>query len=295
MGGKRSGDEPMSGPSPSPWQALVAMVVVLATLGCEPRPEAWPSGDSMPVTPAAMTDLPKVPRVAGVDTSAGVPKSAPVPSRRPRTPRAEVPAELVENPGPVSNDGPRRVFVGTEDLTGIGYDMGSRTAPVIVVEFSDFGCPYCAEFALNTFPAIDREFIRTGKVFFKYVPFIAGSFRNSAEATRAAECVGEQGPFWLMVERLSETQPGWKLRGSPDGLLRTVARSTKVDSAQYAACYTDRHTELRTKVATDIANRVGVWVTPSFVVNDKPVQGALPLAEFRKVINQALASVRKSE
>jgi protein-disulfide isomerase len=188
-------------------------------------------------------------------------------------------------------------MVGTLDVTDLGYDRGNPLAPVVIVEFSDFGCPYCADFALQTFPAIDSLYIATGKVLFKYIPFLAGTFRNSAEATRAMECVVEQRPeqFWLMMTRLYETQPGWKARGSPDALLRRAARSTGVDSARFADCYADHHTDVRTKAGTDAAESSGVWVTPSFVVNQRPVQGALPLGEFRKVIEAELRARKTDE
>ncbi|MEO8335257.1 MAG: thioredoxin domain-containing protein [bacterium] len=184
----------------------------------------------------------------------------------------------------------RRIMAGTLDVTNIGYDRGDPSAPIVVVEFSDFGCPYCAEFALQTFPALDSQYIATGKVLFKYVPFLVGTFRNSAEATRAAECVAEQDAekVWPMMTQVYESQAGWKARGSPDALLGTLARSVRADSTRFAGCYADQHTDALTKAGTDAADYVGVRVTPSFLVNQRPVQGALPLAEFRKVIDAAL-------
>jgi hypothetical protein len=55
-------------------------------------------------------------------------------------------------------------------------------APVVVVEFSDFGCPYCARFALESLPVIEEEYIRTGQVRWQYVPFTMGIFPNGEEA-----------------------------------------------------------------------------------------------------------------
>ena len=63
----------------------------------------------------------------------------------------------------------RRVVVNGIDLTGVGYDLGSPTAPVVLVNFSDFGCPFCGSFARETYPALDQELVRTAKVFFKYM------------------------------------------------------------------------------------------------------------------------------
>lgn len=236
-------------------------------------------------------------RAAAAPTPAVVPPErrdsalASVPANVPRTATASAPVATKRAVAP------RRIMAGTIDVTNIGYTRGNPSAPVVVVEFSDFGCQYCAEFALQTFQAIDSEYIATGKVLFKYVPFLTGTFRNSAEATRAAECVGEQhaDEFWPMMSRVYEAQSGWKVRGSPDALLGTLARSARADSARFAGCYADRHTDARTSAATDVADKIGVRVTPSFLVNQRPVQGALPLAEFRKLIDVQLSAPRRQE
>lgn len=70
-------------------------------------------------------------------------------------------------------------MLGSTDLTGIGYDRGSVTAPVVIIDFSDFGCPYCGQFSLETYPALEREYVTTGKVLFKYVPFLVGMFPHA--------------------------------------------------------------------------------------------------------------------
>ena len=183
---------------------------------------------------------------------------------------------------------PRRVTLGTLDLTGVGHDEGSATAPVVLIDFSDFGCPYCGEFARETYPAIQREYVRTGKVFFKYVPFIVGMFPHAAEAARAAECAGNQGRFWPMVNQVYDAQKVWKGGGDPRPLLTGMAGAVGADTARFSECYADRRTDSRTARATDVAATVGVRVTPSFLVNERPIQGALPLADFRRVLDAAL-------
>lgn len=187
---------------------------------------------------------------------------------------------------------PRHVVLGDVDLTGIGYDAGSADAPVVIIDFSDFGCPYCAQFTRQSYPAIEREYIRTGKVFFKYVPFIVGMFPHSGEATRAAECAGEQGRFWPMADNVYDAQGDWKRSSDPRASLMRAATAAAADTTKLASCYADRHTDARTRRATDIADRLGVRVTPSFVVDGRPVEGALPLPEFRRVIDAALATAK---
>lgn len=67
----------------------------------------------------------------------------------------------------------------SQRLDGLGHDRGSPNAPVVVIEFADFGCHYCARFAHETFPALDEEFIQSERVRWKLVPFVLGGFRNS--------------------------------------------------------------------------------------------------------------------
>lgn len=174
------------------------------------------------------------------------------------------------------------------DFTGVGHDRGSAGASVVVIELSDFGCPYCGVFAGDVFPAIDREYVQTGKVLFKYVPFIAGSFPHAREATRAAECAGEQGQFWAMASDLFATQAEWKRGRAADAQMAALAATLPIDTAAFARCYADRHTDARTERGTRVANDLGVRVTPSFLIDGNPVQGALPLAEFRKQVETAL-------
>lgn len=202
--------------------------------------------------------------------------------------RGEASAKASTATPPPANAPARRIAFGGVDFTGIGYDRGKADAPVVVIDLSDFACPYCGEFAHDVYPTIDRDYIQPGKVLFKYIPFVAGSFRHAVEATRAAECSADQGQFWVMMERLYITQAEWKSGNVADAQMAALAGTLPIDSTKFAACYASRRTDVRTARATAVANDIGVRVTPSFLVDGHPVQGALPLAEFRKLIETAL-------
>lgn len=182
---------------------------------------------------------------------------------------------------------PRRVMIGDIDLTGVGYDVGKRTATVVVVDFSDFGCPFCGQFARETYPTIEREYVRTGKVFYKHVPFVAG-FPNGQHAARAAECAADQGKFWPMHDSLYAHQGEWRKAREPASVFQRNAAALGLDSARFEGCYTSQAVHPRTRRASGIAGAVGVRVTPSFVVNGRPIEGALPVADLRRVIEAAL-------
>lgn len=182
----------------------------------------------------------------------------------------------------------RVIKVGGVDLTSVGYDRGNPSAPVVLVELSDFGCPYCGAFERETYPAIEREYIGTGKVFFKSVQFVMGSFPNGTDAARAAECAADQRQFWPMSARLYATQPEWKGTPSPALVLVRDAAAIGLDTTRFAACYGTGGTHPRTRLATAAANLLGVRATPSFLVNGRPIEGALPVEAFRSVLDQAL-------
>src|SRR5687768_8294750 len=102
--------------------------------------------------------------------------SAGVAAAPPKAAAGGAPDTLVVEAAPAG--APTRVVLHGVDLTGVGYDRGDPKAPVVMVEFSDFGCPYCAKHARETFPALERDFIATGKLFYKHVPFVMGMFPN---------------------------------------------------------------------------------------------------------------------
>jgi protein-disulfide isomerase len=189
------------------------------------------------------------------------------------------------------NEGTQPRGAGTQDtivIDEVGYDLGDPNAPIIVIEFSDFGCPYCARFALETFPAIHREYIETGKVFWKYIPFVLGIFPNGDLAALAAECAGEQGVdrFWRRHDELYKEQQAWKSTRTPDVFFSDLARRLGLDVGRFEGCFDERRGAERSRAANRLASYVGVRSTPTFIVNGFPVQGALPIDAFRMVLDE---------
>ncbi len=262
-----------------------AAVALLAVLGaCSNGSDARTTHDSA-IAPANVHPAADTTSAAPPSTSTTAPAHEATPvANAGAAAHTAAPAATAKTARP----GPRHVAIAGVDLTGIGYDQGSVTAPVVVIDFSDFGCPYCARFTRETYPTIEREYVKTGKVFFKYVPFVVGMFPHAVEATRVAECVGDQGRFWAMADHLYEAQGEWKRASDPRPLLVGIASVVGADTSAVSECYRDGQSERRTARANDAANTLGVRVTPSFLVNERPIQGALPLAEFRKVIEAAL-------
>ncbi|MHB1096759.1 MAG: DsbA family protein [Gemmatimonadaceae bacterium] len=188
--------------------------------------------------------------------------------------------------GAVRASAPRRVVLHGVDLTGTGYDKGSPDAPIVMVDFSDFGCPFCGRHALETQPALEREFVATGKVFYKYVPFVMGMFPNGDVAARAAECAAEQGKFWEMHDALYANQSAWKRGSDPAAAFRRHAVALGMNTTRFDACYTEDRGGARTRRATEAAERIGIRATPTFFIDGRAIEGALPLDQFRRLLTE---------
>jgi protein-disulfide isomerase len=169
------------------------------------------------------------------------------------------------------------------DVTKLGYDRGMPGAPVLVVEFADFGCSACGQFARDVWPELQREFVANGRVQWKYVPFILGMFPNGDEAAKAAECAADQNAFWSMHDVLYEKQKEWSRLKNPQAKLAEFAGRLDLDAKAFDRCYTADSGAARTKQNDAAAKELMVRATPTFFVNGQRVVGALPITEWRKV------------
>ncbi len=209
---------------------------------------------------------------------------------QPVTPAAPVPETAVT---PVGAPGPAPAAGGAEP----GYARGAERAPVVVVEFSDFGCPYCGKFALETYPALHREFVASGKVRWIYVPFVMGMFPNGAEAALASECAADQDEekFWAMHDALFAAQRAWKSERNPSAVFSGLAREAGLDVAAFESCYAQARPRARIAASNALADESGVRATPTFFVQGQRVQGALPLETFRALLTEVVETVSGSE
>ena len=185
-------------------------------------------------------------------------------------------------PAPTQPEAGPRVEVGL-----VGINRGDLEAPVKVVEMSDYGCGYCRQFHEESFPSILDEFIDTGMVEWKFVPYITGMFGNSLPATEAAECTYVQDPeaFEVLNRQIWDEQRAWKGSDDPAAVIRPWVESVGIDMAVFDSCVEDDEQLERIASATTLARQLGVRGTPTFVVvGYAPLQGALPLETFREFL-----------
>jgi protein-disulfide isomerase len=172
--------------------------------------------------------------------------------------------------------------------------QGSPNAPLWVVEISDFQCPYCKQWHDQSYPAIKREYIETGRVRFAYINFPLSGHRNAWPAAEAAMCAAAQDKFWPMHDGLFDTQNVWGERPDPTPVFDSLATAAGVDTAAYHACVAQHKVRPLIQADLDRATESGVNSTPSFVIGGTMIRGAQPTDVFRQVIDSALAKITKS-
>ena len=170
-----------------------------------------------------------------------------------------------------------------------GRIRGSASAPVTVYEMSDFQCPYCREFALTTFPAIDSAYVATGRVRWAFVNFpLTSIHHNAAAAAEVAFCAAQQGGFWRVHDLLYQHQDVWAPLKEPAAFFLTLADSAKLSKAALLACLQSPSTEDVVRADAQGASRSGASSTPTFYIEGGLLVGAQPLAVFRQVLDSIL-------
>jgi protein-disulfide isomerase len=167
--------------------------------------------------------------------------------------------------------------------------MGSPDAPVTIYEFSDFGCPSCRQFSLFTLPTIKEEYIDTGKVQFIYKDYPVVS-QHGDLAAQAAECAGEQGAYWAMHDQLFIDPAEWD--ASPEAAqvaFRRYAEALGIDPQAIMTCLAEARYKADVDQDFEEGLDIGLFGTPSFIINRKLLSGAHPPDVFRDVIEQALS------
>lgn len=191
------------------------------------------------------------------------------------TGNAAVPPENNEAPEPAA----AKVEIGDDDV------LGSDDAPVTIIEFSDYQCPFCSRFWGDTLPQIKSEYIDTGKVKFAYRDFPLNSIHPDAQkAAEAAECAGEQGNYWEMHDKLFEN-----IQALDSASLKRYAQQIGLDANTFNECLDSG--AMANEVNQDLAEgqAAGVRGTPAFFINGKLVSGAQPFSVFKQVIDAELA------
>jgi protein-disulfide isomerase len=189
-------------------------------------------------------------------------------------------------------------------VSSAAYSKGDPSAPVTVIEFSDFACPVCAAFHRDDFPAIVREYIAQGVVRWNYVPVTLQASQSGIDASIAAMCVpsGPDGDIWEGIAVVYEGQRDWLSAADARPVLQQLLLGASSDddsgaTALYEECVSDRVPLRRLEEGNRVARRLGLRATPTFFIQGRYVPGRPPLHLMQSFLNEAasLAPMPSSE
>ena len=195
---------------------------------------------------------------------------------------------------PVPSDGAQAAKIGpfgdlAHRIAGDPLAQGNINAPVVMVMFSDFRCPFCAEFSRITEPVLVRKYVDTGilRIEWRDFPIFGAQSTAAAIAGRAAAAQGRFFPFAQAVYAVAPQT------GHPDlsaAALVGFARKAGVpDIARFTAALDNPAAATAVAADLDQASNLGVPSTPAFIINGYPLVGAQPLAEFTALIDKIRA------
>jgi protein-disulfide isomerase len=165
---------------------------------------------------------------------------------------------------------------------GTGPVQGPAKAPVTIVEFSDFQCPYCSR-AAATLKQLRQQYGDRVRLFFRHFP-LRQIHPHAEKAAEATNCAGRQGHFWEMHDRLFEKQTQLELAD-----LKRYAGELGLNAASFAQCLDSGQEASSVQRDAAAGEALGVRGTPGIFINGRVFKGALPLERFARVIDTELA------
>jgi protein-disulfide isomerase len=173
--------------------------------------------------------------------------------------------------------------------------LGAEDAPITLIEFSDYQCPYCARHVNNTLPDLKKKYVESGKVKYVFMDYPLRNHSLAPKASEAAHCAGEQDKYWEMHDELFANRTKLKIDD-----LRSHAAAIGLDTDAFNECLdSDKYALIIKKHFQIGSDKVHVTGTPSFGIgftsNDgksvqvvKSIKGAKSLAAFEKEIDELL-------
>lgn len=194
---------------------------------------------------------------------------------------------------------PTQQVAGTTERVEVSIDddpvLGEKDAPVTIIEFSDYQCPFCRKFWQDTFPSLKREYIETGKVRFVYRDFPLNFHPSAIPAAEAANCAREKGgdaAYFKMHDKIFEEQnilDGGSVSSTVQFSTEDLKRWAKDIGYNIDSCLNGGKYVSEIQKDLQEGSAVGVQGTPGFFINGQPLSGAQPYSVFKQMIDAELS------
>jgi len=192
-------------------------------------------------------------------------------------------------PAPEPTPAPLTQDIALEDAAGV---KGDANAPVTIVEYTDYQCPYCQRHFVETMPGL-QKYVDEGKVRYALKDFPLTDIHPQAlKAAEAARCAGDQDAYWPMHDLLFQNQQEWSGQASAADLFKGYAKQLNLEQAAFDQCLDSAKYVEAIQANEQEGIGYGVRGTPGFFVNRIPLPGAYPIEYFQQIIDEELAKQR---
>jgi protein-disulfide isomerase len=197
--------------------------------------------------------------------------------------KAAVTPPVAENQGqPAAQTTPRKVtrYDVPDDNDPA---LGPANAPITIIEFSDYECPFCARWQAEVLPRLQEAYPNQVRLVYRDFP-LTSIHGDALSAAEAANCAGEQGAYWKYHDKLFAAENGL----GKDALLK-YANDLGLDSPAFESCLNSEKYKDEVEGDLNFATELGVRSTPTFFINGLAIVGAQPFEVFQGVIDKELA------
>lgn len=270
-------------------QLATLLIIALTVWGCATPLQPAGSEGTVPEQEAATAPSTAETQVADTESTAAITE----------TTTTAAGSDAVTTTVSIANE-PEGTYKGIPvGFTREGFPYrGEPDAPIVMYEYSDFQCPFCSRYFIQTEPAIDESYVRAGQVRVVFRDFPLAQLHPNAPAAHVASlCVADQGAelYWQMNARLFQTQSEWNQSSDAPAYFTTLAEDLGADMDAYQACVASGTKEALIAQGVMEAQAIGFSGTPSFHIvreatNDAyPLVGAQPYDEFANVLDALIA------
>lgn len=195
---------------------------------------------------------------------------------------AQVPLTVPQANGPVV-EAPVEPQYKRYDIPTRGfYSLGPTDAPITIVEFSDFQCPFCRRWHDETYEPLLAAYPGKIRIVYRHLP-LTSIHPDALSAAEAAMCAGDQNMFWQYHGKLFSGE------SLGNAVYEQYARELSLDIPTFVDCMTEHKFQAAIEADSDFAINLGIRSTPTFFVNGLAIVGAQPLDVFKQLIDKELA------
>lgn len=180
---------------------------------------------------------------------------------------------LKKNGGGDASRGPVPVTISPQELQRLpGMSLGRADAPLTILEFADFQCPGCGQWATFMEPLIRERLVNTGKARYVFYDFPLAMHQNGFLASRAGRCANEQGKFWEYHDALFHNQGKWSYEEDAVPMFVEFAQGAGIDAGRFEQCVRSDRFAKEVSESYKLGETLGVGGTPTIFVNNQRLQ-----------------------